>query len=72
MWKFLWSDPEEINYWDANLRGAGVIFGVQLVDKFLKTNNVNYIVRAHQLILEGYKVHFNGKLYCLACSKLLL
>ena len=85
MWKFLWSDPEEINYWEANLRGARVIFGVQLVDKYLKTNdvycvedkflktdNVNYIVRAHQLILEWYKVHFNGKLYCLACSKLLL
>ena len=72
MWKFLLSDPEEINYWEANLRGAGVIFGVQLVDKFLKTNNVNYIVRAHQLILEGYKVQFNGKLYCLVCSKLLL
>ena len=85
MWKFLWSDPEEINYWEANLRGARVIFGVQLVDKYLKTNNVNYIVdkflktdnvnyivRAHQLILEGYKVHFNGKLYCLVCSKLLL
>ena len=72
MCEFLWSDPDEISDWESNPRGAGVIFGVQLVDKFLKTNNVNYIVRAHQLILEGYKVHFKGKLYCLVCSKLLL
>ena len=63
MCEFLWSDPEEINEWEANPRGAGVIFGVQLVDKFLKTNNVNFIVRAHQLILEGYRAHFNNKLY---------
>ena len=63
MCEFLWSDPEEISDWEANPRGAGVIFGVQLVDKFLNTNNVKYIVRAHQLIMEGYKVHFNGKLY---------
>ena len=63
MCEFLWSDPEEINDWEPNPRGAGVIFGVQLVDKFLNTNKVNFIVRAHQLILEGYKAHFNNKLY---------
>ena len=59
MCEFLWSDPEEINDWEANPRGAGVIFGLQLVN----TNNVNYIVRAHQLVMEGYKTHFDGKLY---------
>jgi serine/threonine-protein phosphatase 4 catalytic subunit len=63
MCEFLWSDPEEINDWEANPRGAGVIFGSQLVDKFLRTNNIVFIVRAHQLIMEGYRNHFNGKLY---------
>ena len=47
-----------------------------LVDKFLKTNNINFIVRTHQLIMEGYRMHFNGKLftvwsapnYCYRCN----
>jgi len=78
MCEFLWSDPEEINDWEPNPRGAGVIFGSQLVEKFLQTNNVEQIVRAHQLIMEGYRVHFNDKLYtvwsapnyCYRCNNL--
>ena len=78
MCELLWSDPDEITDWESNPRGAGVIFGSGLVDKFLKTNNVTYIVRAHQLIMEGYKMHFNGKLftvwsapnYCYRCNNL--
>ena len=42
MCEFLWSDPEEISDWESNPRGAGVIFGSQLVDKFLKTNNITF------------------------------
>ena len=56
MCDYLWSDPEEIEDWEPNPRGAGVIFGAKLVDKFLKANNIDYIVRAHQLIMEGYKL----------------
>jgi serine/threonine-protein phosphatase 4 catalytic subunit len=57
---------------------AGVIFGVKLVDKFLKMNNIDCIVRAHQLINEGYKLHWEGKLitiwsapnYCYRCGNI--
>lgn len=52
----------EIDEYEINPRGAGVIFGIKLVDKFLKTNNITHIVRAHQLIMEGFKSHFDGKL----------
>ena len=76
MCELLWSDPDDISDWESNPRGAGVIFGSGLVDKFLQTNNMNLIVRAHQLIMEGYKIHFNGKLftvwsapnYCYRCN----
>jgi serine/threonine-protein phosphatase 4 catalytic subunit len=51
----------EIDDWESNPRGAGVIFGVKQVDKFLKDNNIDNIVRAHQLIMEGYKLHFDSK-----------
>ena len=78
MCELLWSDPDDITEWESNPRGAGVIFGSGLVDRFLKANNNNFIVRAHQLIMEGYKEHFNGKLYtvwsapnyCYRCNNL--
>ena len=81
MCELLWSDPDDISDisgWDPNPRGAGVIFGSGLVDRFLQTNNMNFIVRAHQLIMEGYKIHFNGKLftvwsapnYCYRCNNM--
>ena len=78
MCEFLWSDPDDINDWETNPRGAGVIFGSQLVEKFLNINKFNMIVRAHQLIMEGYRIHFNGKLftvwsapnYCYRCNNL--
>ena len=63
MCELLWSDPEEIEEWEPNPRGAGIIFGSKLVNRFLSTNKINFIVRAHQLIHEGYKKHFNDKLY---------
>ena len=62
MCELLWSDPDEVADWESNPRGAGVVFGTGLVDKFLQMNNMNFVVRAHQLIMEGYKIHFNGKL----------
>ena len=78
MCDFLWSDPEDIDDWETNPRGAGVIFGIKVVDKFLKTNNFDLIVRAHQLIMEGYKIHFDKKLitiwsapnYCYRCNNI--
>jgi len=78
MCDFLWSDPEEIEDWEANPRGAGVIFGTKIVDKFLQTNKFDLIVRAHQLIMEGYKLHFGNKLitiwsapnYCYRCNNI--
>ena len=76
MCELLWSDPDDIPDWESNPRGAGVIFGSGLVDKFLRINNMSFIVRAHQLIMEGFKIHFNGKLftvwsapnYCYRCN----
>jgi len=78
MCEILWSDPEDIEEWEQNPRGAGVIFGNKTVDKFLQSNNMEFIVRAHQMILEGYKLHFGNKLitifsapnYCYRCNNI--
>lgn len=57
-------------------RGAGYLFGGNVVEAFNHSNNVREIVRAHQLIMEGYKEMFNNQLvtvwsapnYCYRCN----
>lgn len=58
----MWSDPEDIDTWKKNSRGAGWLFGAKVVKEFQQFNNVDMIFRAHQLVKEGYKKHFGGLL----------
>jgi diadenosine tetraphosphatase ApaH/serine/threonine PP2A family protein phosphatase len=44
----LWSDPEENKKgWGVSPRGAGWVWGLDITDKFLHTNKVSMICRAH-------------------------
>ena len=47
----MWSDPEEINGWGLSPRGAGYLFGGDVVEKFNESNRLALIARAHQLVL---------------------
>lgn len=40
-------------------RGAGYLFGSDVVAQFNAANDIHMICRAHQLVMEGYKWHFN-------------
>lgn len=55
MCDLMWSDPDEITGWSVSPRGAGYLFGGDIVDKFNHQNNIDLIARAHQLVMEGYK-----------------
>ena len=76
MCDLMWSDPEDISGWHISPRGAGVLFGEDLVNKFNHENGIKLIVRSHQLVMEGYKEMFNNSLvtvwsapnYCYRCS----
>jgi len=76
MCDLLWSDPEEIDGWGLSPRGAGYLFGGDVVSGFNQANNIDLICRAHQLIMEGYKHMFNQTLvtvwsapnYCYRCG----
>ncbi|VVB16077.1 unnamed protein product [Arabis nemorensis] len=77
MCDLLWSDPEDIvDGWGLSPRGAGFLFGGSVVTSFNHSNNIDYICRAHQLVMEGYKWMFNSQLvtvwsapnYCYRCG----
>lgn len=53
MCDLLWSDPDDVKSWVFSARGAGYLFGKEVVDKFLADNNLSMILRAHQLAREG-------------------
>jgi len=76
MCDLLWSDPEDIDGWSLSPRGAGYIFGGDVVASFNRTNGLELVCRAHQLVMEGYKHMFNQSLvtvwsapnYCYRCG----
>ncbi|KAF7702806.1 Serine/threonine-protein phosphatase 4 catalytic subunit 1 [Cucumispora dikerogammari] len=58
-----WSDPTEIdNGFINNPRGAGVMYGEESLLNFLKQNGFDYIIRSHQLVMDGFKKYFQDKL----------
>jgi len=43
-------------------RGAGYVFGGNVTKTFNHKNNIDFIARAHQLVMDGYKVMFDNSL----------
>ena len=79
MCDLLWSDPDqEQKGFGTSPRGAGFLFGEEVVKTFEEINKIGLIARAHQLVMEGYKMMFDGKLvtiwsapnYCYRCGNM--
>jgi serine/threonine-protein phosphatase PPG1 len=59
----VWSDPDpEKEDFAISPRGAGYTFGSSIVRKFLAINDMNHVLRAHQLCMEGYSVLYGDLL----------
>lgn len=73
----VWSDPEDIaGSWQMSPRGAGYLFGKRVTEEFHHVNSLQLMARAHQLVMEGRKYHFDKSLvtvwsapnYCYRCG----
>jgi serine/threonine-protein phosphatase PPG1 len=73
----VWSDPDpEILDFKLSPRGAGYLFGADVMNKFCHDNGLAQLVRAHQLCNEGYVSYWGGKCltvwlapnYCYRCG----
>lgn len=72
----MWSDPDDRSGWGISPRGAGYTFGADVSQKFNHSNSLMYIVRAHQLVMDGYQWQhdeavltlFSAPNYCYRCG----
>lgn len=57
----LWSDPADINGRHPSKRGISVMFGPDVTERFLESNNLKLVVRSHEVKPLGYEYQKGGK-----------
>ncbi|KAG6473806.1 hypothetical protein ZIOFF_067724 [Zingiber officinale] len=62
MCELLWSDPQPQRGRGPSKRGVGLSFGEDVTERFLQENNLELIVRSHEVKDEGYEIEHDGKL----------
>ncbi|KAL0311475.1 UNVERIFIED_CONTAM: Serine/threonine-protein phosphatase 5 [Sesamum angustifolium] len=62
MCELLWSDPQPQLGRGPSKRGVGLSFGADVTKRFLQDNNLDLVVRSHEVKDEGYEIDQDGKL----------
>uniref|UniRef100_A0A7S2HEX3 Serine/threonine-protein phosphatase n=1 Tax=Helicotheca tamesis TaxID=374047 RepID=A0A7S2HEX3_9STRA len=66
MCDLLWSDPDTgVNGWAENDRGVSFVFGADVVAAFLERHDLDLLVRAHQVVEDGYEFFAGRRLVTL-------
>jgi serine/threonine-protein phosphatase 5 len=58
----LWADPMAAPGRAQSKRGVGLCFGPDVTKNFLEMNNLQLVIRSHEMKDEGYEVEHDGKL----------
>lgn len=61
MTDLLWSDPVKMKGRHPSKRGISIGFGPDIAQKFLADNNLELLVRSHEMKENGYEVEADGK-----------
>jgi len=57
----LWADPSKENGRHPSKRGISIMFGPDVSEKFLKDNDIELLVRSHEMKEQGYDVEHSGR-----------
>jgi serine/threonine-protein phosphatase 5 len=57
----LWSDPMDQRGLAPSPRGVTSTFGPDITDRFLRANNLEILIRSHQVQENGYAIQHGGK-----------
>lgn len=70
LYQIIWNDPKErLKGFAESFRGPGIkFFGEDVFNNFLKSNNLKYLIRAHECFPEGYRWFFNNRLLSIFSS----
>lgn len=62
--QILWNDPsDDVLGFQPSMRGPGIrVFGKDVFEEFAKKNDIELMIRAHEVFPEGYRYFFEGKL----------
>ncbi|XGW03320.1 hypothetical protein V3C99_014929 [Haemonchus contortus] len=59
----LWADPDHYTQgWARNTRGVSYVFGADVVKKFCRDMDLDLVVRAHQVVQDGYEFFADRRL----------
>lgn len=62
----IWSDPGEGDFdFRNNTRGCGYIYSSSSLDKYLKENNLEILIRSHEMCQNGFKFPYKDNNSCL-------
>lgn len=65
LFQIMWNDPKEtgVSNFSQSFRGPGIFFfGKDAFKNFMESNNLKYLIRAHECFPEGYRWFFDNRL----------
>ena len=61
MMEMLWTDPQTQNGRGPSKRGVGLQFGPDVTKRFCEANDLEAVIRSHEVRMDGYEVEHDGK-----------